>query len=50
MSFMKTGSPQPLEIVSDMCTVCGKNKAQFNVNGQLVCGECKESLKNNEKV
>jgi hypothetical protein len=41
MSFLKTGSPQPLEIVSEMCEECGKNKAQFNVNGKFICSECK---------
>lgn len=49
MGFMKIGSPQPMEVVSDMCQICGKNKAQFNIKGKLVCSECKDSVPEEEK-
>ena len=44
MSFQKVGSPQPFEVVSDICEECGKNKAQFHINGKFVCEECKNKL------
>lgn len=51
MAFQKVGSPQPLEIVSDKCEMCGQNIAQFHVNGKFVCGTCKDSMQiNDEKL
>ena len=44
MSFLKTGSPQPLEVMTDICEKCKKNKAEFNVNGQMLCSTCKDEL------
>ena len=44
MSFLKTGTPQPMTIMGDMCEICGQNKAEFIVDGKSVCSQCKEKM------
>ena len=41
MAFQKVGSPQPIQVLEEVCSVCGKNKAQFNENGRMICSECR---------
>jgi ribosomal protein L37AE/L43A len=50
MSFQKVGTPQPLNIVPELCQKCGKNKAEFNLNSMFVCSECKQQLENSAKT
>jgi hypothetical protein len=49
MSFLKTGSPQPMAVVDEMCQICGARKAEFFVNGQSICTECKAKLESEQK-
>jgi ribosomal protein L37AE/L43A len=49
MSFNKVGSPQPMQVMSETCEECGKNKAQFFVAGRSVCSECKAKLEGSEQ-
>jgi hypothetical protein len=44
MAFQKVGSPQPLEVVNDICQECNVNKAEFHIDGKFVCGSCKMKL------
>lgn len=44
MPFQKTGSPQPIEVMPEICGMCNQNQAEFNVNGQFVCGSCRDEL------
>jgi len=44
MAFQKTGSPRPIEVLPEICQECGKEKAEFSINGKMVCTNCKEKL------
>lgn len=49
MSFIKTGSPQPLNVMPEICQICGKNKAEFSINGQMICSSCKQETEKESK-
>jgi len=48
MAFLKTGSPQPIEVV-EVCCKCGKNTSLFSENGELVCSSCRDKLEKNDE-
>lgn len=42
MSFTKTSTPQPLNVMPDLCETCKVNKAEVNTNGMFLCRLCLE--------
>lgn len=40
--FVKTGTPQPMEVVNNMCAICGANIASVLVDGKMICASCAE--------
>lgn len=46
--FHKQGTPQPIKIASGLCERCGQRPATALVNGQMICDECKNNIKENE--
>ena len=45
MAFKKFGSPQPIEVLPELCHVCNQNKAEFNDNGKVICSSCRNAAK-----
>ena len=49
MAFLKKGTPTSLNIVSNTCQRCKKNKVSVKIDGELLCQECLEKMeKTNE--
>lgn len=44
MPFIKQGTPQPINVLEDLCSVCKDRKATKNVDGKLVCDLCAANL------
>ena len=44
--FVKTGQAMPFKIASTVCELCGQGKAEFSVDGKMVCAACKEKSQN----
>lgn len=41
MAFNKTGSPSPLNVVSESCGQCGSTTGPFSIKGgKLLCSSC----------
>ena len=48
--FVKNGQAQPIKIASEMCAICGVNKAEMLHEGQMICLSCKEKMNQTEQV
>jgi len=41
MSFVKTGQAMPFKVASAVCELCGQAKAEFLIDGKMICASCK---------
>ena len=39
--FVKTGQAQPFKVATAVCELCGQGKAEFLVDGKMICATCK---------